>query len=72
MLLGSIAIYAMGVPWLMIAIGVPGREALELGLYPFVIGDTVKLLAAAAILPAAWKVVTRFLGSNPPQSALPN
>ena len=59
MLLGSIAIYACGVPWLMAALDVPLPTALELGLYPFVIGDLLKLLAAAALLPAAWTVVRR-------------
>lgn len=60
MLLGSIAIYVCGVPWLMAAIDVSMSEALELGLYPFVIGDTLKLLAAAALLPAAWSVLRRL------------
>lgn len=60
MLLGSIAIYAAGVPWLMAAIDVPLRQGLELGLYPFVIGDVLKLLAAAGLLPAAWSAVRRL------------
>lgn len=64
MLLGSIVIYACGVPWLMAAIDVPLPTALELGLYPFVIGDLVKLLAAAALLPAAWNLVRRV---RPPE-----
>lgn len=60
MLLGSIVIYACGVPWLAGALNVPLAESLELGLYPFVIGDTLKLLAAAALLPAAWSLVRRI------------
>jgi len=59
MLLGSIAIYAVGVPWLVAAIDVPLAEGLQLGLYPFVIGDTLKLFAAAALLPAAWTIIGR-------------
>jgi len=59
MLLGSIAIYACGVPWLMRALDVPLAESLELGLYPFMIGDMLKLLAASVLLPAAWSVVRR-------------
>lgn len=57
MLLGNIVIYAFGIPWLAASIDVPVAEALELGLYPFVIGDIVKLLIAAALLPAAWRLV---------------
>ena len=58
MLIGEIVLYAIGVPWLMGALDLPLQKALELGLYPFVIGDTLKLLLAAAVLPSAW----RFLG----------
>lgn len=63
MLLGEITIFFCGVVWLSAALGVPGSEALELGLYPFVLGELVKLLVAAGILPAAWKLFTpRDLG----------
>ena len=60
MLLGSIVIYAFGVPWLMSAIDVPLQQGLELGLYPFVVGDTLKLLAAAGLLPVAWSALRRL------------
>ncbi len=59
MLLGNIVVYAVGVPWLMRALDVPVLRALELGLYPFVIGDTIKLLLAAGLLPAAWGLIRR-------------
>ena len=72
MLLGNIVIFGVGVPWLSAAIDIPlisstacdlttgaGCDALELGLYPFVIGDLLKLLLAAMLLPAAWKLVGR-------------
>ncbi len=70
MLLGNIVIFGVGVPWLSASIDIPvisstacdlasgaGCDALELGLYPFVIGDLLKLLLAAALLPAAWKLM---------------
>ena len=60
MLLGSIAIYAAGVPWLMAALDVPLQQGLEFGLYPFVVGDTLKLLGAAGLLPAAWAALRRL------------
>jgi biotin transport system substrate-specific component len=59
MLLGNIVIFGLGVTWLMASIDVPLLEALELGLYPFVLGDVLKLLLAAGLLPAAWKLVGR-------------
>jgi biotin transport system substrate-specific component len=60
MLLGSIVIYLVGVPWLMASLDLPLEKGLELGLYPFVIGDTMKLLAAAGLLPAAWALLRRL------------
>ena len=60
MLLGSIAIFALGVPWLMSALDLPLQQGLEFGLYPFVIGDILKLLVAAGLLPAAWAALRRL------------
>jgi biotin transport system substrate-specific component len=59
MLLGNVVIYAVGIPWLAAAVDVPVAEAFQLGLYPFVIGDLLKLLLAAGLLPAAWRLVRR-------------
>ncbi|MFL5738094.1 MAG: biotin transporter BioY [Actinomycetota bacterium] len=59
MLLGEIVLYAIGVPWLAAATGVGIQRALVLGLYPFVLGDVLKLFAAAALLPAAWRLTRR-------------
>jgi biotin transport system substrate-specific component len=57
MFLGEVVLYAIAIPWLMQALDVPLGRALELGLAPFVVGDTIKLLAAAGLLPLAWRVV---------------
>ena len=64
MLLGEIVIFTCGVLWLAAALGVPvqapGRtfnDALEFGLYPFAVGDVLKVLLAAAALPAAWNLL---------------
>jgi biotin transport system substrate-specific component len=59
MLLGSIVIYAVGVPWLAASIDVQLLEAFELGLYPFVVGDLLKLLVAAGLLPLGWRLAGR-------------
>ena len=56
MLAGHAAIYALGLGWLSIF---AGRQALALGLLPFVAGDVVKLIAAALLLPAGWKLLGR-------------
>lgn len=60
MFLGELVIYACGIPWLMASLGVGVQQALTLGLYPFVVGDTIKLLLAAGLLPAAWMVFRRY------------
>jgi biotin transport system substrate-specific component len=54
MFLGNIAIYAVGVLWLAAFVGI-GR-ALPLGLYPFIPGDLLKLVLAAILLPAGWRI----------------
>jgi biotin transport system substrate-specific component len=60
MFLGEIVIYAFGIPWPMASLGIGVQRALEWGLYPFVVGDTIKLLLAAALLPAAWTLLDRY------------
>ena len=60
MFFGELVIYACGIPWLMHAVGVDVQTALTLGLYPFVVGDTMKLLLAAGALPLAWAMLRRF------------
>jgi biotin transport system substrate-specific component len=55
---GEVIIYCAGVPWLMRALDLRLERALELGLYPFVIGDTVKLLLAAVLVPLAWRLTS--------------
>src|SRR4051812_25465907 len=39
MLIGSAAIYLIGLPWLAIAFGLSATQALQFGLWPFVPGD---------------------------------
>jgi biotin transport system substrate-specific component len=59
MLTGNVLIYLFGLPWLAIVLGTGLEKTLELGLYPFVPGDTFKLYLAAAVLPTAWRFVGR-------------
>jgi biotin transport system substrate-specific component len=57
MVLGNLCIYAVGVPWLMAAVGVGLGKALTLGVVPFLIGDALKVLLAAVALPMTWRLV---------------
>jgi biotin transport system substrate-specific component len=54
-LVGTIIIYACGVSWLAALLG-NFSKAITAGLIPFVVGDIIKLVAAALALPAAWKL----------------
>jgi biotin transport system substrate-specific component len=57
MVIGNIIIYAFGLTWLSILTG--PRAAAAGGLYPFIPGDILKILLAAAALPSAWKIIRR-------------
>ncbi|MFC7406704.1 biotin transporter BioY [Georgenia alba] len=50
-------IYVPGVLWLMGYTGAWFGEALALGVVPFLIGDAVKAVAAALLLPGAWRLL---------------
>lgn len=55
MLAGLIVVYACGAAWLAMSIGM--QAALAAGVYPFVAADLLKLLAAAGVLPALWRLL---------------
>jgi biotin transporter BioY len=57
--LGTLLIYAVGVPYLAASLDVSAVRAFELGLRPFLIGDALKVLLAAGLLPAAWTLTRR-------------
>jgi biotin transport system substrate-specific component len=56
MILGNLAIYMFGLLWLCFLTGLSTR-VLTLGLYPFIIGDSIKIILAAILLPAGWKLL---------------
>ena len=62
MLSGNVVIYLFGLPWLAAKLDTGLEDTLEAGLYPFVVGDLLKLYLAGALLPAAWTIVRRFKG----------
>jgi biotin transport system substrate-specific component len=55
MIVGNLVIYAIGVTWLKFAIGADWATAVALGLTPFLLGDAIKIAAAAGLLPLTWK-----------------
>lgn len=60
MVVGNVLMYAFGVPYLAYALDLSATKALELGMYPYLAGDFVKLMVAALLLPGAWAAINRF------------
>lgn len=59
MLIGSLIVYAIGLPWLMVTGGYTVSETLAYGLTPFVLWDLAKLAVAASLFPLGWWMVER-------------
>ena len=64
MAIGNVLIYVIGVPWLMVVARLDPATAIAQGLTPFILGDALKLILAAAAFPVAWWVVGRRAGEG--------
>jgi biotin transport system substrate-specific component len=64
MAIGNALIYVVALPWLAVVTRSDLQSTLAKGLYPFVIGDILKLMLAAIVFPAAWWVVGRRPGER--------
>ena len=62
MLIGNAILYIPGL--IQLSFFVPKEAILELGFYPFIPGDLLKLSIASVILPTAWALVNRIKGLN--------
>lgn len=76
MLAGTIFLYACGVAWLKTLTGMPWPKTLAVGMYPFLIGDALKIAAAAAIARAIRPIIrvtaTAHRATRNPQHATRN
>ena len=59
LLVGDVAIYIVGLPWLSAAAHLSVEQTIAVGLTPFLVGDLAKIVVAAFLLPAGWWVVAR-------------
>lgn len=59
MAIGTAVIYAIGVPWLKVTLGIPWETAVAEGMTKFLLWDMAKLIVAAGIFPAAWWLIGR-------------
>ena len=62
MLIGNIIIYIPGL--IQLSFFIPRDTTLELGLYPFILGDIIKLSVASIALPTAWGLVNWVKGNR--------
>ena len=62
MALGTAVIYACGAAWLSFDLGIPlatgEKNAVSLGITPFIVGDAIKMILAGLLTPAVWAVVS--------------
>jgi len=56
MVFGNLIIYTFGLSWLCCLTGF-NTMVLSTGLYPFIVGDLVKIMLAAILLPSGWKLL---------------
>jgi biotin transport system substrate-specific component len=50
MITGSLIIYVFGLPWLKYITGLSWQKAIAVGVFPFLIGDALKIAAAVPIV----------------------
>lgn len=56
---GTAVTYLVGATWLALDLHLSAAQAWALGVRPFLVGDVLKALVAALLLPGAWKLLTR-------------
>jgi len=57
MICGTFVLYACGATWLKILTGMTWSKTLAVGMLPFLIGDGLKIVAAAAIARAIRPII---------------
>ncbi|MFL5674173.1 MAG: biotin transporter BioY [Chloroflexota bacterium] len=59
MALGTLVIYAIGLPWLSASRHLSVGDTISAGLTPFIAWDAAKILVAGGIFPVAWWLIGR-------------
>jgi biotin transport system substrate-specific component len=58
-IIGELAIYAIGVPWLAVDLHMSLARAVTVGMTPYLIFDLAKAVVAGVLLPTTWRLVDR-------------
>lgn len=72
MTIGSVVLYACGLSWLKWMLGFTWSKALAVGMFPFLVGDAFKIVAAAAIAKSLRPILMikrSAAAASPPQPA---
>jgi biotin transporter BioY len=64
MAIGSVVILAAGWAWLIV-LQTPAVTAFNVGVKPFLLGDVVKVVLAAGVLPTGWAILKRKASQVP-------
>ncbi len=64
MVCGALLVYACGVTWLKFLTSMTWAKALAVGMYPFLVGDALKI-AAAAVIARSLRPIIRIAGHEP-------
>jgi len=59
MVIGNVIVYVFGTTWLAVSLQWDAATAITMGVLPFLVGDAIKILVAAGLLPAAWRLVRK-------------
>ncbi|HEX6730418.1 MAG TPA: biotin transporter BioY [Pyrinomonadaceae bacterium] len=63
MTIGSVVILLVGWAWLTMILRSSPLTAFQIGVAPFIVGDIVKILLAAAVLPTGWAILKKQASS---------
>lgn len=59
MVVGNAIVYVFGTTWLAVAMQWDAGTAIVKGVLPFLVGDAIKILVAAGVLPLAWRALAK-------------
>ena len=59
MVVGNVIIYVFGTTWLAVSLQWDAATAITKGVLPFLVGDALKILVAAGLLPLGWRLVRK-------------
>ena len=64
MILASLVIYALGTSWLKVSTGMSWPKTLAVGMYPFLLGDALKITAAAFVVKTIRPMIDNYSNTN--------